>query len=114
MPDALIPVPLHPRRLAERGFNQAEEIARFISREVGVPVVGGICRRVRPTRMQSRLSDQDRRSNVAGAFECSQSPERPAIVDDVVTTGATADALAAALITAGADRVQVWAVARAA
>ena len=114
MPDALIPVPLHPRRLAERGFNQAEEIARFIGREVGVPVVGDICRRVRHTRMQSRLSDQDRRSNVAGAFECSRSPERPAIVDDVVTTGATADAVAAALINSGADRVQVWAVARAA
>ena len=114
MPDALIPVPLHPRRLAERGFNQAEEIARFIGREVGVQVVGDICRRVRHTRMQSRLSDQDRRSNVAGAFECSRSPERPAIVDDVVTTGATADAVAAALITSGADRVQVWAVARAA
>ena len=114
MPDALIPVPLHPRRLAERGFNQAEEIARFIGREVGVPVIGGICRRVRPTRMQSRLNDQERRSNVAGAFECSRSPERHAIVDDVVTTGATADALAAALIAAGAESVQVWAVARAA
>ena len=66
---------------------------------------------MRPTRMQSRLNDQERRSNVAGAFECSSSPQRPAIVDDVVTTGATADALAAALIAAGADRVQVWAVA---
>ena len=114
MPDALIPVPLHPRRLAKRGFNQAEEIARFIGREIGVPVVGDLCRRVRQTRMQSRLNDQERRSNVARAFQCSRSPERPAIVDDVVTTGATADALAAALITAGADRVQVWAVARAA
>ena len=114
MPDALIPVPLHPRRLAERGFNQAEEIARFVGREISVPVVSGICRRIRHTGMQSRLSDEERRLNVAGAFACSGSAGRPAIVDDVVTTGATADALAAALIAAGADRVQVWAVARAA
>ena len=114
MPDTLAPVPLHPRRLAKRGFNQAEEIARFAGRELGLPVSSGICRRVRHTRMQSRLSDDERLSNVAGAFECSGSPLRPAIVDDVVTTGATADAVAAALIAAGAEHVQVWAVARAA
>ncbi len=113
MPDALVPVPLHPRRLAERGFNQAEEIARFVGRKTGVPLASGICRRTRHTRMQSRLSDEERLSNVAGAFACSESPKRPAIVDDVVTTGATVDALAGALIAAGADQVQVWAVARA-
>lgn len=114
MPEALVPVPLHPRRLAKRGFNQAEEIARFIGREIGLPVLPGLCRRVRHTRMQSRLSDEDRQGNVADAFVCSESPLRPAIVDDVVTTGATADALAAALIAAGAEHVQVWAAARAA
>lgn len=114
MPEALVPVPLHPRRLAKRGFNQAEEIARFIGREIGLPVLPGLCRRVRHTRMQSRLSDEDRQGNVADAFACSESPLRPAIVDDVVTTGATADALAAALIAAGAEHVQVWAAARAA
>ena len=114
MPDTLTPVPLHPRRLAERGFNQAEEIARFVGRELGLPVSSGNCRRVRHTRMQSRLSDDERLSNVAGAFECSGAPPRPAIVDDVVTTGATADALAGTLIGAGAEQVQVWAVARAA
>ena len=114
MPDTLTPVPLHPRRLAERGFNQAEEIARFVGSELGLPVSSGICRRVRHTRMQSRLSDDERLSNVAGAFECSRSPPRPAIVDDVVTTGATADAFAETLIAAGAEQVQVWAVARAA
>ena len=114
MPEALAPVPLHPRRLTRRGFNQAEEIARFIGRSIGVPVLPGICRRVRHTRMQSRLSDEERRLNVAGAFACAKSPLRPAIVDDVVTTGATADAMAAALIAAGAEHVQVWAAARAA
>ncbi len=113
MPEALAPVPLHPRRLAKRGFNQAEEIARLIAREIGVPMLPDICRRVRHTRMQSRLSDEERRLNVAGAFACAQSPLRPAIVDDVVTTGATVDAMAAALIAAGAERVQVWAAARA-
>lgn len=114
MPEALAPVPLHPRRLAKRGFNQAEEIARFIGREIGLPVLPGLCRRVRHTRMQSRLGDEDRKANVADAFACSESPLRPAIVDDVVTTGATADAVAAALIAAGAEQVQVWAAARAA
>lgn len=114
MPEVLAPVPLHPRRQAKRGFNQAEEIARFIGREIGVPVLPGICRRVRHTRMQSRLSDEERLQNVAQAFACSQAPLRPAIVDDVVTTGATADAVAAALIDAGAEHVQVWAAARAA
>lgn len=114
VPEALAPVPLHPRRLAKRGFNQAEEIARLIAREIGVPMLPDLCRRVRHTRMQSRLSDEERRLNVAGAFACAQSPLRPAIVDDVVTTGATADAMAAALIAAGAEHVQVWAAARAA
>ncbi len=113
MPDALVPVPLHPKRLAERGFNQAEEIARFVGRDLGVPVRPKICRRVRPTKMQSRLSDEERRANVAGAFLCSETPRRPAIVDDVITTGATVDAMAGALATAGAEHLQVWAVARA-
>ena len=112
MPETLIPVPLHPRRLARRGFNQAEEIARFIGQEIGLPVTPGCCRRVRHTRMQSRLSDEERLGNVAGAFACGDSPEQPAIVDDVVTTGATVNALAGALIAAGAQQVQVWAVAR--
>ncbi len=113
MPEALVPVPLHPKRLAERGFNQAEEIARFIGREIGVPVQARLCRRVRRTRMQSRLSDEERRANVARAFVSSKSPKRLAIVDDVITTGATADAMAAALAVSGAERLHVWAVARA-
>ena len=112
-PEALVPVPLHPKRLAERGFNQAEEIARFIGREIGVPVRPALCRRTRHTRMQSRLGDSERLSNVAGAFSCPQSPRRPAIIDDVVTTGATVDALAQALAAAGAEYLHVWAVARA-
>ncbi|WP_446831169.1 double zinc ribbon domain-containing protein [Candidatus Foliamicus sp.] len=113
MPDVLAPVPLHPRRLAERGFNQAEEIAHFIGREIGVPVRPELCRRTRNTRMQSRLNDNERHANVAGAFVCSQSPIRAAIVDDVVTTGATVEAMAGALAGAGAEYLQVWAVARA-
>ncbi len=113
MPDMLVPVPLHPKRLAQRGFNQAEEIARFVGRDIGVPVRPGICRRVRHTKMQSRLSDEERRANVAGAFLCSAAPQHAAIVDDVITTGATVDAVAAALGSAGAEHLHVWAVARA-
>ena len=90
------------------------EAARFIGGEIGVPVLPDVSRRIRHTRMQSRLNDEERRRNVAEAFACAQSPLRPAIVDDVVTTGATADAMAAALIAAGAEHIQVWAAARAA
>jgi len=112
-PDALVPVPLHPKRLARRGFNQSEEIARFVGKAIGVPVRAGICRRVRHTKMQSQLSDEDRRANVAGAFACSDAPLRPAIIDDVITTGATVDAVAGALAGAGAEYLHGWAVARA-
>jgi ComF family protein len=110
-PDAVIPMPLHPRRLRERGFNQASELARRLP----WPTHRGVVRRRRATREQSHLNARERRRNVRGAFELTGTPipERVAIVDDVVTTGTTVAELARTLRRGGAKRVVVIAVARA-
>jgi ComF family protein len=113
--DALVPVPLHAAREAHRGYNQAFEIARCAGEIVGVPVLDRIALRMRPTEEQAALPASIRRVNVRGAFEALAGcvPPAVAIVDDVLTTGATADALAEALKRAGSRRVEAWAVARA-
>ncbi len=110
-PDAVLPVPLHARRLAERGYNQSALLARALSREVGLPVVEDALRRARNTPQQVRLNAAQRRKNVSGAFACA--PGHPLVVgrrllllDDVCTTGATISACAEALLAAGAR--QVW------
>jgi ComF family protein len=115
MVDALVPVPLHPSREVRRGYNQAGEIARFAGQILALPVADRIAMRVRATEEQAALPAIVRRVNVSGAFEvCAQSvPASVAIVDDVLTTGATVDALAQVLRRAGCRRIEVWAVARA-
>ncbi|CAJ2376060.1 MAG: Competence protein F [Arenicellales bacterium IbO2] len=113
-PDALMPVPLHGKRLRLRGFNQAMEIAKSVGRELGIEVRHRELRRIKNTVPQVGLSHAARRSNVRGAFRAS--PLRGmhiALVDDVVTSGSTVDAAARALKRAGAETVSVWAVARA-
>ena len=115
-PDVVIPVPLHRRRLAERGYNQALEIARPLALGLGCPLADKLVLRVRATREQSSLTARARRRNVAGAFRL-QGPAafgHALIVDDVVTTGATTREIAALLRTAGCERVSVAAAARAA
>lgn len=114
-PELLVPVPMRARRLRERGFNPAAEIARRVGSRLRVPCASRGARKVRDTRPQQGLDRPARRLNVHRAFECrAQVRGRDvAIVDDVVTTGATARALASALRRAGARRVRVWAVARA-
>jgi ComF family protein len=114
-PDVIVPVPLHRRRLRERGFNQALEIARGLGRELGIRVDGRACRRRRPTRSQSELPHAERRRNIRGAFEV-VAPllgRDAAIVDDVLTTGNTVAEMARILRQAGAQRIEVWALARA-
>jgi ComF family protein len=113
--DALVPVPLHAAREARRGYNQAAEIARFAGEILALPVLDRVALRVRATEEQAALPAIVRRVNVSGAFEALAGcvPPAVAIVDDVLTTGSTADALAAALKRAGCRRVEVWAVARA-
>jgi ComF family protein len=113
-PDALLPVPLHRARLAERGFNQAAELARPVARTLGVPVLADACTRVLPTAPQAGLSAPARLENLAGAFAATAAvaDRVVAVVDDVLTTGSTARAVARALVDAGALRVEIWAVAR--
>jgi len=114
--DALVPVPLHAAREARRGYNQAGEIARFAGEILSLPVVRDLATRVRATEEQAALPAIVRRINVSGAFAVRDAPlpATVAIVDDVLTTGSTADALARELKRAGCRRVEVWAVARAA
>jgi len=113
-PEVIVPVPLHRRRLAMRGFNQATEIAQPVSRRLGLPLRPGACVRVRHTIEQSSLSGRARRRNLVGAFVAGRelAGRRVAIIDDVLTTGSTVRAVAAAISAAGADDVQVWTVAR--
>ena len=113
--DAIVPVPLHAAREARRGYNQAGEIARFAGEITGLPVLDRVALRLRATEEQAALPASVRRVNVSGAFEALAGcvPAAVAIVDDVMTTGATADALAQVLKRAGCRRVEAWAVARA-
>ena len=106
--DCLVPVPLHPARLRERGFNQSAEIAAGLGAALGVPVCPQLVRRRRNTRQQALLSAEERRANLCGAFARLAAPPastRIGIVDDVWTTGETMAACAQAV---GGDRV--WAV----
>ena len=114
LPDAVIPVPLSRARFAERGFNQATEIARHAARHLGLPLRTGLLRRTRDTRAQTGLGAADRRANLRDAFRVvGPPPARVALVDDVLTTGSTAAEAARALKTAGAARVELWVAARA-
>ena len=111
--DGLVPVPLHWMRRWQRGFNQAEVLARAVGRRYGIPVRGRVLRRVRATARQHG-DFTARRRNVEGAFAArgSVAGHRLLVVDDVFTTGATVDACAAALLRAGAMRVGVLTLAR--
>ncbi|HWR95610.1 MAG TPA: ComF family protein [Arenimonas sp.] len=112
-PDALVPVPLHARRLRERGFNQSLELAEFWGSRFALPVLGHALQRHRATRVQSSLKAAERLLNVSGAFSVKGAlPGHVALVDDVYTTGATCQAAAQALLPAGVRRVDVWCLAR--
>lgn len=113
-PDLLLPMPLHPSRLRERGFNQALEIARPISKWLGIPLATDACRRTRDTPSQAGLKLKERRRNVRGAFACDLglAGKKVAVLDDVMTTGATLNELSRILKSRGAAEVSAWVVAR--
>lgn len=113
--DLLVPMPLHPDRLAQRGFNQAAEIARNLCKRTRIVFAPRGARRVRDTTAQTDLPYEERARNVRGAFACDLdlSGKRVAVVDDVMTTGATLNELAKVLKRAGAARVENWVIARA-
>ena len=114
LPELLIPVPLHPARLRRRGYNQAGELARALAAMLDVTVAPTAARRIRATGEQSRLDARSRRHNVRGAFEVGRvvCERHIALLDDVVTTGATVAELAWAARRAGAATIEVWAAAR--
>lgn len=113
-PDVLIAVPLHQTRLLERGYNQAFQIADIIGRRLQIPVDQQSVRRDYALGSQVKLNARDRATNMRRAFSAvgNVKGKKVAIVDDVYTTGATAQALATVLIKAGAVSVAVWAFAR--
>ena len=115
LPSLLVPVPLHPTRLRERGFNQATELARRVGRELGIRSDHRLCRRNRDTRPQSLLSPNARRLNLRNAFSMQgrRVARQVAIIDYVMTTCHTSNELARVLKKAGAERVEVWVIARA-
>jgi len=115
LPDSIVPTPLHPRRYRQRGYNQATLLARHAARALQLPVTPHLARRIRDTAPQMTLPASQRQHNLHAAFAADSSccNRHIAIVDDVVTTGHTADALAQALRHNGAASVQVWCIARA-
>jgi len=113
--DCAVPVPLHPDKLARRGFNQAELLARSAAMLLGIPMIPGALSRRASTGTQTFLDRRHRRDNVLRAFVCDE-PARVAgrtvlLIDDVITSGATADGCARALLRSGASEVRVLAFA---
>jgi len=114
-PDLILPVPLHKSRYRERGFNQAIEIAKTVSKELQIPLDLSSCIRHRHTPHQIALTAKQRHFNIKNAFSISKPihAQHIAILDDVMTTGSTAHELALLLKKAGVSRVDVWICARA-
>lgn len=116
LPQLILPVPLHPRRLRERGYNQALELAKPLARAWGVPCRRDLLQRVRHTDAQTGLDAVARRRNLRRAFVLRENvtlPSHVAVLDDVFTTGATLAECARLLKRAGVTRVDAWALARA-
>ena len=106
-PDFLVPVPLHPKKERQRGYNQALILARELGRLTGIPVADKLLRRVRYTTPQKKLGHRARRQNLHGAFQASEGVRGAVIVlvDDIYTTGNTISGAAKALKEAGAEKV---------
>lgn len=116
LPQLLLAVPLHRSRLRRRGYNQALELAKPLARALGLPLYAQALRRVRATEAQSELDAPGRRRNVRHAFAVAPGirlPGHVAVIDDVMTTGATLAECVRVLKRSGVRRVDVWALARA-
>lgn len=116
LPDIIIPVPLHPKRLRQRGFNQALEITKLISKAFKIPLDDGIVR-IKNTAAQSGLKAAERKQNLHNAFILKNHTHNYtnaniAIIDDVITTGCTAQSLSQVLKANGAKNIHVWCCAR--
>lgn len=114
-PQCIIPVPLHPKRLRERGFNQSLEISRNIAKQLDIPLDLTSVKRIKNTHAQSDLNKSKRKSNMRNAFEVVQpiSYRHVALFDDVMTTGHTFNELSRVLKQSGVTTIEIWAIARA-
>jgi ComF family protein len=119
LPDTIVAIPLHWRKICKRGFNQSTEIAKVASSILGIPLHYSLLRRTVNTMSQTGLSEKNRLANIRGAFCVSADYRRRcntirhvAVVDDVVTSGATVSEAARVLKQAGAGKVTVWAIAK--
>lgn len=113
-PDLIIPMPLHPQRLKERGFNQSLEIAKLIAKPRNIAMHKDACQRIKFAPPQASLPLKERVKNMKGAFTCGANLQglNVALIDDVMTTGASLNALAKAVKQAGAAHVECWVIAR--
>lgn len=114
LPELILPMPLHEARLAQRGFNQAVEIARRLAPRLGIPWSPEACRRIRDTPPQAGLDLKARRRNLRDAFRCNLdlTGKHVALVDDVMTSGTSLDELGKVIRASGAVAVSAWVVAR--
>ncbi len=115
LPELIIPMPLHKNRYRQRGFNQSYEIAKTVSRKLAIPLDAHCCSRVIDTPHQSQLSAKQRLHNIKNAFAITRPVQANhiAILDDVMTTGATSNELARMLKKTSISRVDIWVCARA-
>ncbi|MEA3301985.1 MAG: phosphoribosyltransferase family protein [Pseudomonadota bacterium] len=114
LPQLLLPVPLHARRLRERGFNQALELARILSAQLSIPVDSHTLSRTCNTRAQSSLPKKERQQNIRNAFALTAKIDTPhvAIIDDVMTTGLTVNEISRTLRASAACEIEIWVFAR--
>lgn len=114
LPECIIPVPLHPQRLKERGFNQALELSRLVAAHFNIPIKHDACQRLRATTSQSLIHATHRQSNMKNAFALTKSfsAKHIAIVDDVVTTGSTVEELSQLFRNNGVEQIDIWCCAR--
>jgi ComF family protein len=115
LPDLLIPIPLHPNRLRQRGYNQSFELVKPLSIKLGIPTSNRYLMRTIDTKSQASIPFKARKHNIQHAFKFIQTkvPSHIAIIDDVLTTGHTANAAAKQLRQAGASTIEIWTIARA-
>jgi len=114
-PDVLIPIPLYKRRIQQRGFNQAQELARYISKKTSINIDQNILIRIKATSSQRGLTAKERRKNIHNAFAIKHNMpyQHIVLIDDVMTTGNTLNEAAKVLKKAGATKVDAWTIARA-
>jgi len=115
LPELLIPIPLHPNKLKQRGYNQSFELAKALSKHLNIPTSNEFLERIIDTKPQSSMPFKQRKKNIQHAFKSSiKIPfNHIALIDDVLTTGHTANAAAKTLRLAGASKIEVWTIARA-